>query len=89
MCSSDLGSRTMTFRVSETARALLLREGTDQRYGARHLKRAIERRLVNPLANLIATGQLRDGDNLAVDLDATAGTLLFSKEYEEKVSVAA
>ena len=43
-------------------KSFLLHEGTDPRYGARHLKRAIERHLVFPLANLVATGQIHLGD---------------------------
>src|SRR5271154_1501298 len=43
------------FRVTAAGREFLLQEGTDQRYGARHLKRAIERHVVYPLANLLAT----------------------------------
>src|SRR5277367_2804381 len=43
------------FRVTTEGRSFLLQEGTDQRYGARHLKRAIERYVVYPLANLLAT----------------------------------
>src|SRR5689334_8935443 len=47
------------FRVTDAGREFLLYEGTDQRYGARHLKRAIERHVVFPLANLLATGQVQ------------------------------
>jgi ATP-dependent Clp protease ATP-binding subunit ClpB len=43
------------FRVMPAAREFLLREGADLKYGARHLKRAIERHLVYPLASLLAT----------------------------------
>src|ERR1039457_2756836 len=43
------------FRFTAAAKTFLLKEGTDTRYGARHLKRAIERHLVYPLANLLAT----------------------------------
>src|ERR1051326_2263103 len=50
------------FRVTSAAREFLLTEGTDQRYGARHLKRAIERHVVYPLANLLATEQIPLGD---------------------------
>src|ERR1044071_5038815 len=49
------------FRVTSGAREFLLQEGTDQRYGARHLKRAIERNIVYPLANLLATEQVKVG----------------------------
>jgi ATP-dependent Clp protease ATP-binding subunit ClpA len=76
--SCAVGSEGMRLSVSRDARELLLREGTDQRYGARHLKRAIERRLVQPLSNLIATAQVKGGDRVFVDADT--GGLVFSKE---------
>ena len=59
----------------------LLEEGTDPKYGARHLKRAIERHLVFPLANLVATGQVHLGDFVRVDLGPSGG-LTFVKEAE-------
>ena len=49
------------FRVTGPGKEFLLQEGTDQRYGARHLKRAIERHVVYPLANLLATEQIHLG----------------------------
>src|SRR5579871_2914247 len=55
------------FRVTSAARDFLLQEGTDQRYGARHLKRAIERHIVYPLANLLATEQVKLGDLIKID----------------------
>ncbi len=76
-------SRRIGLEVSAGARVLLLREGTDPRYGARHLKRAIERKLVSPISNLIATGQLQEGDRITVDFDAARAGLLFFKEREE------
>src|SRR5258708_2507798 len=50
------------FHVTGPAREFLLQEGTDQRYGARHLKRAVEHHIVYPLANLLATDQIHLGD---------------------------
>src|SRR6266478_529397 len=54
----DTAKGQFLFRVTEAGRDFLLQEGTDQRYGARHLKRAIERHVVYPLANLLATDQV-------------------------------
>jgi ATP-dependent Clp protease ATP-binding subunit ClpA len=71
------------FTVAEEAKDFLLREGTDMKYGARHLKRAVDRNLVHPLSNLIATGQARGGDLLRVDFDAVLGTLTFFKDAED------
>ena len=63
----------------------LLKEGTDPRYGARHLKRAIERHLVFPLANLVATGQVKLGDFVRVDM-ASETQMIFVKEAENTMA---
>src|SRR5712671_6310706 len=70
------------FRVTETGRDFLLQEGTDQRYGARHLKRSIERHVVYPLANLLATEQVHLGDLVCIDWDRTHNRLTFVREGE-------
>ncbi len=70
------------FNVTEPGKDFLLREGTDIKYGARHLKRAIERSLVHPLSNLIASGQVQNGDLIQVDFDHELGILTFTKEAE-------
>jgi ATP-dependent Clp protease ATP-binding subunit ClpB len=71
------------FNVTTGAREFLLREGTDMKYGARHLKRAIERSLVHPLSNLIASDQIHAGDLVRVDFDPELGQLDFVKEAEQ------
>ena len=70
------------FRVTSAGRDFLLREGTDQRYGARHLKRAIERHVVYPLANLLATEQVHLGDLVCIDWNKTQDLLTFVREGE-------
>jgi len=70
------------FKVTTAARDFLLQEGTDQRYGARHLKRAIERHIVYPLANLLATEQVRLGDLIKIDWDGEHKQLTFVRESE-------
>ena len=70
------------FRVTDAGRDFLLREGTDQRYGARHLKRAIERHVVYPLANLLATEQVQLGDLVRIDWDGEHNLLTFVREGE-------
>src|SRR5438445_8291600 len=72
--------RQFIFRCTLEAKDFLLREGTDLKYGARHLKRAIERHLVYPISNLIATGQIGLGDVIKIDLAPSAAKLTFSKE---------
>ncbi len=63
----NLPRNCFIFSATPAAKQLLLDEGADARYGARHLKRAIERLLVQPLSNLIATGQAKAGDLINVD----------------------
>lgn len=77
------------FRCTAEAKEFLLREGTDLKYGARHLKRAIERHLVYPLSNLIATNQVSLGDIIKIDLGAEHDQLTFSKDRGVQKSASA
>jgi ATP-dependent Clp protease ATP-binding subunit ClpB len=70
------------FRVTQPAREFLLKEGTDMKYGARHLKRAIERHVVYPLASLLATEQVSLGDVISIDWHGGELGLTFLKEAE-------
>src|ERR1051326_7005280 len=74
--------RTFVFSVSEAAKEFLLHEGTNLNYGARHLKRAIERLVVQPISNLIATDQIACGDAILIDHHRDAATMNFSVEAE-------
>jgi ATP-dependent Clp protease ATP-binding subunit ClpB len=74
--------RAFVFTLSEPSKGFLLEEGTDVKYGARHLKRAIEKLLVQPMSNLIATEQVRGGDWIRVDLYQDARALRFTREAE-------
>lgn len=74
------------FRITEQARQLLIDEGTDQRYGARHLNRAIERFLIHPLARLLATDQLRPGDLLIIDRHPVERCLAFAKHATRDIA---
>jgi ATP-dependent Clp protease ATP-binding subunit ClpB len=75
-------SRPFLVNVTDTAREFLLAEGTDFRYGARHLKRAIERLLVQPISNLMASGQIHRGDCIRVSHEDGSAALLFGRERE-------
>jgi ATP-dependent Clp protease ATP-binding subunit ClpB len=70
------------FHLTTSAREYLLREGTDMKYGARHLKRAIDRALLHPLSNLVASDQIHAGDLIQVDFNAAEGMLTFTTEAE-------
>ncbi len=76
------GDRCFVFTPTPAARQLLLDQGTDLKYGARHLKRAIERLLVQPLSNLIATDQVRGGDWIEVDRASAGDHLVFVKREQ-------
>lgn len=67
------------FRCSDAVKEILLAEGVDRRYGARHLKRAVERILVSRLSNLVASGQVLMGDFLHVDATTETGKLIFCR----------
>jgi ATP-dependent Clp protease ATP-binding subunit ClpB len=84
----DSTTRPFLFRVTSEGRQFLLEEGTDQRYGARHLKRAIERYLVYPLSRLLATAQVRSGDVLLVDRHPGNKGLAFLKDTDKRSSYA-
>ena len=66
------------FNCSDSVKELLLREGMDSRYGARHLKRSIERLLVMPMSNLVASGQVCLGDSIYLDLDHSGSDISFA-----------
>jgi ATP-dependent Clp protease ATP-binding subunit ClpA len=77
--------RSFEFKVTEAGKEFLLDEGTDIRYGARHLKRAIDRLVVQPLASLIASDQVRGGDVLSVDHKPQAPEMTFVRVGERLV----
>jgi ATP-dependent Clp protease ATP-binding subunit ClpB len=74
-CANPFG-----FALTEAAKSHVLSEGVDPRYGARLLKRAIERLLVQPMSNLVASRQVSIGDWISVDYDPCAGRMVFVKE---------
>src|SRR6266404_3180379 len=78
-----------SFTVTDAAKEFLLAEGTDYRYGARHLKRAIERFVVYPLANLASSKQLRLGDVVVIDLDVSGQKLAYFRDDNETSLAAA
>ena len=70
------------FRLTEGAVDQLLEDGTDPRYGARHLRRAIDRLLVQPISNLVASEQVRGGDCIMVDAGSDSKEMVFRREAE-------
>jgi ATP-dependent Clp protease ATP-binding subunit ClpB len=72
-----LAERKIVVELSDRAKDLLIEEGYDPTYGARPLKRTIQRRILDPLAMRVLQGEFREGD--VVRVDASAGDLSFSK----------
>jgi len=79
------GTNQFVFNCTAPVKEFLLKEGTDPRYGARHLKRAIERHLVFPMASLVATGQVKLGDFVRVDM-VSENKMIFVKEAENTMA---
>jgi ATP-dependent Clp protease ATP-binding subunit ClpA len=75
-----LTGQDLTLEVTAAAKALIVREGTDPAFGARPLKRTIQRLVENPLARAIVAGEFRPGDRITADADLVSGTLVFSSE---------
>ena len=76
-----LAERKLTFELTPGAREVLATEGYDPAFGARPLKRAIQRLLQNPLAMAVLEGRFAEGDHIIVDRDAR-GELTFRKTNE-------
>lgn len=76
---SRLANERMTLELSEAAKQALALDGLDPVYGARPLKRLIQRRVVDQVANLIIAGELHEGDTVLVDTDEN-GNLIARKK---------
>jgi ATP-dependent Clp protease ATP-binding subunit ClpA len=75
------GPKQFLFYCTQAVKDSLLEQGIDPKYGARHLKRVIERNVVVPLANLLATSQVQYGDFIRIDLNGQ-GSMTFTKDTD-------
>jgi ATP-dependent Clp protease ATP-binding subunit ClpB len=75
-----LAAQDITIELTPAARALIVREGTDPSYGARPLKRTIQRLVENPLARALVRGEFKPGTSVVADADAIGGVLVFTSE---------
>ncbi|HEX2226451.1 MAG TPA: ATP-dependent chaperone ClpB [Candidatus Binatia bacterium] len=73
----NLAERKMTLQISEKAKALIAEKGYDPVYGARPLKRTIQRLIQDPLAIHILEGKFKEGDQVEIDVDARGEALEF------------
>ncbi|MEE8349384.1 MAG: ATP-dependent chaperone ClpB [Acidobacteriota bacterium] len=81
-----LKDHRMGLELTDEAREFLVQVGHDPHYGARPLKRSIQKELENPLAHLLLEGRVRDGDLIQVAYDAGTGQLTFTPDREERPS---
>jgi ATP-dependent Clp protease ATP-binding subunit ClpB len=77
-----LAARHLTLNITDQAKQLLAEEGYDPVYGARPLKRVIQQRVENPLAQRILSGEYADGDVVKVGVDSTKHDFKFGKGRE-------
>jgi ATP-dependent Clp protease ATP-binding subunit ClpB len=83
-----LDEQDLVLELTPAAKTLIVREGTDPAYGARPLKRTIQRLVENPLARGLLKGDFQPGDHIVGDADPVGGTLVFSTERSTVVTEA-
>jgi hypothetical protein len=81
-----VAANDLVLDLTPAARALIVREGTDPAFGARPLKRTIQRLVENPFARALLAGTFRPGDTVTADADPVSGTLVFSSESSTVVT---
>jgi ATP-dependent Clp protease ATP-binding subunit ClpB len=81
-----LAERRIALSLSDAAKDQLAREGYDPAYGARPLKRTIQKRVVDPLARLLLTGEVKDGDTIAADKGSDGLSFKSVKKKESKTA---
>ena len=75
-----LGERKITLHLSSAAKALLFREGYDPAFGARPMKRAIQRLIQDPLALKLLDGEIKPGDEVNADVDKKNDEMKFERK---------
>jgi len=83
-----LASQDILVELTSAARALIAREGHDPTFGARPLKRTIQRLVENPLARALIEGRFRPGQKILIDADPVGTTLVFTSDGESLVTEA-
>jgi ATP-dependent Clp protease ATP-binding subunit ClpB len=76
--SRRIAEQDLMLDLTPAAKAVILREGTDPAYGARPLRRTIQRLVENPFARALVAGQFKPGDRIVAEADPVGGTLVFT-----------
>src|SRR5580658_4404246 len=76
-----VAEKQITLTLTSAAKALLFREGYDPAYGARPMKRAIQRLIQDPLAMRLLDGEVGAGDTIVADVDSKTGEMKFKREH--------
>jgi ATP-dependent Clp protease ATP-binding subunit ClpB len=77
--AARLAERNLAIVVNDQAKEFIAREGFDPAFGARPLRRAIEKQIQNPLALKVLEGEFSEGDTIEVVVDSKSGGLAFRK----------
>ena len=84
-----LAQRQITLELTPAAKELLVREGYDPAYGARPLRRTIQRLVQDPLAMQILEGKVLPGDHIRADRDGQKDAMRFERVVSKKPAAAA
>ncbi len=85
MLAKRLAERKITIELTANAKALIAKEGFDPVYGARPIKRTIQKRILDPLAQKLLSGEFREGDTVVAD--AQNGEIVFwSEQYAAEIA---
>ncbi len=81
-----LATQDLILELTPAARSLIVRDGTDPTFGARPLKRTIQRLVENPLAKALIEGRFKPGQTVVVDADPIGSTLMFTSGGESVIA---
>ena len=79
-----LADRGLNLELTRAAEDLLMAEGYDPQYGARPMRRAIQRLIQDPLAMQLLSGEFKSGDTVVADADPRTRTLRFEKHEQNR-----
>lgn len=79
-----LEEKEITLKISESARELLVKEGYDPDYGARPMRRAVERYLEDPLAEALLSGEINEGENVTAKVKKNAKGISFTSRKKKQ-----